>query len=83
MVYRLLGRDNINPNARDNSGFTPLAHACLLGHAHIVYLLLCRRDIDLNSIDNNDVSILAKVREIVTPQYGEEIESMLRGAGAR
>ena len=57
----------------------------------IVRSLLSHRDVDPNAVDNNNVSILADVINKVIPHrtfwyeygdYGREIESLLRAAGA-
>jgi ankyrin repeat protein len=86
MVDLLLENDGVDPNARDNNGRTPLAHACLLGYVDIAHSLLSHPDTNPNAVDSNGVSILAHVKDRITPQYGGEIESLLResrDAGAR
>ena len=52
-----------------------------------VRILLSHRDIDPNIVDNNGFSALSKVIELGRTQgknkYRQEIESLLRAAGAR
>jgi ankyrin repeat protein len=43
---------NINPDVRDEDGFTPLISACYMGHVSIVQQLLSRTDVDFNCTDN-------------------------------
>lgn len=84
VVDLLLKRDDIDPNAKDNNGYSPLAYVCLLPKANSVAIirLLLSRKIDLNSVDQDGFSILAQVIRDVTPRHGEEIEGLLRAAGA-
>jgi ankyrin repeat protein len=78
VVDLLLERDDIDPNPRDGRGRTPLVHACLHNYVDFVRSLLSHRDTDPNPVGNDGVSLLAQVTREVTPQYGDEIESLLR-----
>ena len=86
MVKLLLEKEGIDPNSRDNDGYTPvtpLAHVCLdRGNEDIVCSLLSHPDTDPNAISNNGVSILPEVIATITPLDGGKIESLLRSAGA-
>jgi ankyrin repeat protein len=77
LVSQLLQSNNVDPNARDISGHTPLAHA--LNDVRVVDLLLRRRDTDPNPVDNKGVSVLT----MATDCGLEEIVSLLRAAGAK
>jgi ankyrin repeat protein len=59
-VDLLLKQDGINLNAREtDTGYTPLAAACLNNNTDIVRLLLSRPDMDPNAVGNDGASILA------------------------
>ena len=53
IVKLLLTRPDIDINAKDNNGDTPLMLAAINGKTEIVKLLLTRPDIDINAKDNN------------------------------
>jgi ankyrin repeat protein len=82
VVNLLLRKKGIDLNAKDNHGCTPLTHACFVSNVAIVRLLLSHRDTDPNPVDNNGVSLLAKVKD---NRWGhrKEVKSLLRAAGAR
>ncbi|KAN0069064.1 Ankyrin repeat-containing domain protein [Elaphomyces granulatus] len=52
-VDLLLKRKDIDPNARDNSGTTPLTYACCDPKTSIVKLLLAKDSIDINLCNKN------------------------------
>jgi ankyrin repeat protein len=88
----LLRKKGIDINARNNHGSTALAYACTIYPnddvgVDFVRILLSHRDIDPNIVDNNGFSALSKVIELGRTQgknkYRQEIESLLRAAGAR
>jgi ankyrin repeat protein len=61
-VNLLLKQDGIGLNAREtDTGYTPLATACLNNNTDIVRLLLSHPDTDPNAVDNDGASILALV----------------------
>jgi hypothetical protein len=85
VVKLLLRKEGINPNTRDNHDCTPLANVCRSFSScnsqatSIVRALLSHPRTDPNLVDNNGVSILAKVGK---GYYGKVIKSLLRAAGA-
>jgi len=61
-VDLLLKQDGIDLNAREtDTGYTPLATACLNNNTDIVRLLLSHPDTDPNAVDNDGASILALI----------------------
>jgi ankyrin repeat protein len=97
-VDLLLKRKDVDPNARDNSGATPLTYACcnpgwILNHRNdrrdrdkldLVSLFLTHPDIDPNPVDNSGLSNLQNVIEF-SGRYGpylRKVESLLRRYGA-
>jgi ankyrin repeat protein len=83
VVDLLLMRGDIDPNARDEAWYTPLAYAYSIP---IVRSLLSHRDIDPNVRNRDGVTILAHFRESRGSMDGrcaDEIESLLLAAGAR
>ncbi|KAN0068716.1 hypothetical protein V8E54_013440 [Elaphomyces granulatus] len=71
-VDLLLQRDDIDPNARDINGYAPLVIVC--------------RVYGSNAVDNNGVSIFARCmnnQDSIDSDYADEIESLLRAAGAK
>ena len=89
MTDLLLRKKGIDINARNNHGSTALAYACTIYPnddvgVDFVRILLSHRDIDPNIVDNNGFSALSKVIELQGKnKYRQEIESLLRAAGAR
>ena len=94
MVNLLLEREDVDPNIRTMRGHTALTLSCILSptsRVDIVRLLLSRRDTDPNPIvpigllnlHHGNFRLLDRVIRNVTPHFGEEIESLLRAAGAR
>jgi ankyrin repeat protein len=89
MVHLLLEKDDIDLNPRDLDWNTPLALACRHRSSwskRIVRSLLSHRNTDPNILNRNGDSILAdfmKYRHEMDSLYADEIESLLRNAGAR
>ncbi|KAN0081961.1 Ankyrin repeat-containing domain protein [Elaphomyces granulatus] len=98
-VDLLLEQDGIDVNAREtDTGYTPLAIACLNKDTDLVRLLLSHPDTDPNAVDNDGASIFALVdSNYLELEYdpnnlfyykdsllaaGAEIQSLLRNAGA-
>ncbi|KAN0074169.1 Ankyrin repeat-containing domain protein [Elaphomyces granulatus] len=88
VVDLLLERDDIDLNPRDVDDLkTPLALACRNKEngIPIIRSLLSRRNTDPNILNKNGDSILAdfmKYRHEMDSRYADEIESLLRNAGA-
>ena len=57
VVMAFLKKDNINVNAVDEMGLSPLHYACRKGYRDIVKLLL-GKDADVNQISNTNVTPL-------------------------
>jgi ankyrin repeat protein len=92
VVDLLLEREDIDLNTRDLDWVTPLALACRIiinenGRSIlIIRSLLSHRNTDPNILNRNGDSILAdfmKYRHEMDSRYADEIESLLRNAGAR
>jgi ankyrin repeat protein len=89
VVDLLLGRNDIDLNPRDVVNWkTPLAFACRIDNCRnipIIRSLLSHRNTDPNILNINGDSILAdfmKYRHEMESLYADEIESLLRNAGA-
>ncbi|GFF57952.1 ankyrin repeat domain-containing protein 50 [Aspergillus lentulus] len=64
VMKALLARPDINVNARDYGGMTPLAYAAFNGQAELVKLLLQRHDVDLFPLDRfGDTPLLLAAKE--------------------
>jgi ankyrin repeat protein len=89
VVNLLLKRDGIDLNPRDVNLKTPLALACHKEKPQsipIIRSLLSRPDTDPDILNINGDSILAdfmKYRHEMDSGYADEVESLLRKAGAR
>jgi ankyrin repeat protein len=87
IVDLLLKKDDIDPNVRDNFGYTALTYACgVFRHIDNVRLLLSHLRINPNNIDNHGVSIYDYAHEYKNyspgPSYHDEIMALLHTAGA-
>ncbi|KAN0074399.1 Ankyrin repeat-containing domain protein [Elaphomyces granulatus] len=88
LLERDLERDDLDINARDVNWKTPLALACRKENSRsipIIRSLLSHRKTDPNILNRNSDSILAdfmKYRHEMDSGYADEIESLLRKAGA-
>ena len=51
IVQLLIDRDDVDIDAKDKFGMTPLSQAAQRGHEAIVRLLIARGDVDINSKD--------------------------------
>ncbi|KAJ3454410.1 hypothetical protein MRS44_018304 [Fusarium solani] len=51
VVKLLLAKDDVNPNSKDSSGWSPLSWAAFLGNEVVVALMLTKDAIDVNSED--------------------------------
>jgi ankyrin repeat protein len=89
VVDLLLERDDIDLNPRDVDWETPLALACRNESGQIIPIicsLLSHRNTDPNILNRNGDSILThfiKYRHKMDNRHADEIESLLREAGAR
>ncbi|KAN0066684.1 Ankyrin repeat-containing domain protein [Elaphomyces granulatus] len=95
VVDLLLKRDNIDINVRGIDWETSLALACRKGICQSIHIirsipiirsLLSHRNTDPNILNRNGDSVLAdfmKYRHEMDSRYADEIESLLRKAGAR
>jgi ankyrin repeat protein len=89
VVDLLLERKDIDLNPKDVDGETPLALACRNKNRRsipIIRSLLSHPNTDPNILNRNGDSILAdfmKYRHKMNSRYADEIESLLRKAGAR
>ena len=50
----LVNRNDVDINAKDNCGLTPLSRAAKKGHEAVVRLLVDRDDVDINTKDNEN-----------------------------
>ena len=77
VVMAFLKKDNINVNAVDEMGLSPLHYACRKGYRDIVKLLL-GKDADVNQISNTNVTPL----HMAVQSGNKEIIQLLSEAGA-
>jgi len=57
LVKVLLTRNDVNVNARDSIGISPLLIAVRVEDAKVVKLLLGRKDVDVNLKDGNGMTL--------------------------
>ncbi|KAG0639919.1 hypothetical protein HOY80DRAFT_960951 [Tuber brumale] len=72
----LLGRQDVNPNAPDDDGQTPLYSAAWNGHEGAVKILLGRPDVCWKSLENPQVLVSML---IVHPTFSEPVRKRQRG----
>ena len=77
VVTAFLKKDNINVNAVDEMGFSPLHYVCKKGYRDIVKLLLAK-DADVNQISNTSITPL----HMAVQSGNKEIIQLLSEAGA-